>query len=80
MNDALRALAVHLNLPDELLQQPGSHHFADCWSGVMPDPGPLGRVMDTVGAQLTEEYLRPALRAMGVPHPEQYSLSWEATP
>lgn len=32
---------------------------------------------EQVLADLTEEYLRPVLTAMGVDNPEDYSLGWE---
>ncbi|RPE26620.1 hypothetical protein [Kitasatospora cineracea] len=77
---ALRQLAVSLQLPAEVLTG-----LADLnhWSlfGIQADSIRLYvvAVLDRIAGALTREFLRPALAALGVDHPEHYQLGLDIT-
>lgn len=49
-----------------------AHMDAPIYTETAKDMGP-----EEILAELTREYLHPALEAAGVENPEQYSLEWE---
>lgn len=71
--EAVARLAVALDLPPELAPRPdGLTREEAAWAELAAE---TQRTVDMVCAQLTEDYLHPALRAAGVPHPDQYHLT-----
>lgn len=71
----LHALATHLDLPPELacrLPAPPTRREA----ALAERQAEVLRIAEKVCAQLTETYLRPALREAGVPDPDRYRFSY----
>lgn len=76
--EALRVLATHADLPPELAPTPTTLTRAQ--QAALHELERAERVVADVCDQLTRVYLRPALAAAGIPHPEQYHLSYGETP
>lgn len=78
--DAIRRLATSLDMPAEIVMGMGDSNHWNAWQieeatykiHVAP-------FLDRLGSALTEHFLHPMLRLMGVANPERYVLAFDTT-